>query len=155
MKRWWEWSPFTYPFNLTQQPAAAVPCGFTTCGLPVSMQIVGAKFSDPQVLRAAYAYETAHPFPVPSLDKYFQVSVRTPRASRSPTALACRTEIGTQREPTRLAWVRHDNRPRLSRQHRTMRHGFDPSREARTGGARSGQTDPGRGRVTHSANRTG
>jgi aspartyl-tRNA(Asn)/glutamyl-tRNA(Gln) amidotransferase subunit A len=91
MKRWWEWSPFTYPFNLTQQPAAAVPCGFTKSGLPVSMQIVGAKFSDPQVLRAAYAYETAHPFPVPSLDKYFQVSVRTPRASRSPTALACRT----------------------------------------------------------------
>jgi len=62
MKRWWEWSPFTYPFNLTQQPAAAVPCGFTTSGLPVSMQIVGAKYSDPLVLRTAYAYETAHPF---------------------------------------------------------------------------------------------
>ena len=65
MKRWWEWSPFTYPFNLTQQPAASVPCGFTTSGLPVSMQIVGAKFSDALVLRAAYAYETAHPFAVP------------------------------------------------------------------------------------------
>jgi Asp-tRNA(Asn)/Glu-tRNA(Gln) amidotransferase A subunit family amidase len=46
MKRWWEWSPFTYPFNLTQQPAASVPCGFTTSGLPVSMQIVGSKFAD-------------------------------------------------------------------------------------------------------------
>jgi aspartyl-tRNA(Asn)/glutamyl-tRNA(Gln) amidotransferase subunit A len=65
MKRWWEWSPFTYPFNLTQQPAAAVPCGFTTSGLPVSMQIVGAKFSDALVLRAAHAYETAHPFVLP------------------------------------------------------------------------------------------
>ena len=65
MKRWWEWSPFTYPFNLTQQPAASVPCGFTTSGLPVSMQIVGSKFSDALVLRAAYAYETAHPFAVP------------------------------------------------------------------------------------------
>jgi len=65
MKRWWEWSPFTYPFNLTQQPAASVPCGFTTSGLPVSMQIVGAKFSDALVLRAASAYETAHPFVVP------------------------------------------------------------------------------------------
>lgn len=65
MKRWWEWSPLTYPFNLTQQPAASVPCGFTTSGLPVSMQIVGAKFSDALVLRAAYAYETAHPFAVP------------------------------------------------------------------------------------------
>ena len=66
MKHWWEWSPFTYPFNLTQQPAAAVPCGFTKSGLPVSMQIVGAKFSDPIVLRAAYAYEVAHPFVLPS-----------------------------------------------------------------------------------------
>ena len=65
MKRWWEWSPFTYPFNLTQQPAAAVPCGFTTSGLPVSMQIVGAKFSDALVLRAAHAYETIHPFVLP------------------------------------------------------------------------------------------
>ena len=67
MKRWWEWSPFTYPFNLTQQPAAAVPCGFTTSGLPVSMQIVGAKFSDTLVLRAAHAYETAHPFMLPEV----------------------------------------------------------------------------------------
>ena len=71
MKHWWEWSPFTYPFNLTQQPAAAVPCGFTKSGLPVSMQIVGAKFSDPLVLRAAYAYEMAHPFALPSVDKCF------------------------------------------------------------------------------------
>jgi aspartyl-tRNA(Asn)/glutamyl-tRNA(Gln) amidotransferase subunit A len=66
MKRWWEWSPFTYPFNLTQQPAAAVPCGFTTSGLAVAMQIVGAKFSDPLVLRAARAYEAAHPFTCPA-----------------------------------------------------------------------------------------
>jgi len=65
MKRWWEWSPFTYPFNLTQQPAAAVPCGFTASALPVSMQIVGAKFSDTLVLRAAHAYEAAHPFVLP------------------------------------------------------------------------------------------
>jgi aspartyl-tRNA(Asn)/glutamyl-tRNA(Gln) amidotransferase subunit A len=67
MKRWWEWSPFTYPFNLTQQPAAAVPCGFTASGLPVSMQIVSAKFSDALVLRAAHAYETAHPFVLPTV----------------------------------------------------------------------------------------
>ena len=67
MKRWWEWSPFTYPFNLTQQPAAAIPCGFTTSGLPVSMQIVGAKFSDALVLRAARAYETIRPFVLPPL----------------------------------------------------------------------------------------
>jgi aspartyl-tRNA(Asn)/glutamyl-tRNA(Gln) amidotransferase subunit A len=69
MKRWWEWSPFTYPFNLTQQPAASVPCAFTALGLPISMQIVGAKFSDPLVLRAAYVYEMAHPFALPPIDK--------------------------------------------------------------------------------------
>ena len=42
--RWWEWSPFTYPFNLSQQPAATVPCGFTRSGLPVALQLVGDKF---------------------------------------------------------------------------------------------------------------
>jgi len=68
MKRWWEWSPLTYPFNLTQQPAAAVPCGFTAGGLPVAMQIVGAKFADALVLRAARAFEAAHPFTYPSLE---------------------------------------------------------------------------------------
>ena len=40
--RWPGWTPFTYPFNLTQQPAATVPCGFTSAGLPVGLQIVGA-----------------------------------------------------------------------------------------------------------------
>lgn len=65
LKRWWQWSPFTYPFNLTQQPAACVPCGFAANGLPVAMQIVAAKFADGLVLRAARAYETAHPFALP------------------------------------------------------------------------------------------
>ena len=35
------WLPFTYPFNLTGQPAATVPVGFTASGLPVGLQIVG------------------------------------------------------------------------------------------------------------------
>ena len=65
MKRWWEWSPFTYPFNLTQQPAATVPCGFAPDGLPVAMQIVGAKFNERPVLRAARAYEQVKPFVMP------------------------------------------------------------------------------------------
>ena len=65
MKRWWEWSPFTYPFNLTQQPAATVPCGFAANGLPVALQIVGPRFADKKVLRAARAYERAHPFKLP------------------------------------------------------------------------------------------
>lgn len=59
------WSPFTYIFNLTQQPAASVPCGFTKYGLPVAMQIVGAKYSDVLVLQAAKAYENLFPFKMP------------------------------------------------------------------------------------------
>ena len=66
MKRWWQWSPFTYPFNLTQQPAATVPCGFAANGLPVAMQIVGAKFADALVLRAA---RRAHPIVLPKIPK--------------------------------------------------------------------------------------
>jgi len=65
--RWWEWSPFTYPFNLSQQPAATVPCGFTRAGLPVALQVVGDKFADATVLRAARAYEAAHPFRMPQV----------------------------------------------------------------------------------------
>ncbi len=38
---WTSWTPYTYPFNLTQQPALSVPCGLTSAGLPVGMQIVG------------------------------------------------------------------------------------------------------------------
>jgi aspartyl-tRNA(Asn)/glutamyl-tRNA(Gln) amidotransferase subunit A len=72
--RWWEWSPFTYPFNLSQQPAAAVPCGFTPDGLPVALQLVGNKFADAMVLRAARAYENAQPFIMPKAD------ATTPRA---------------------------------------------------------------------------
>jgi aspartyl-tRNA(Asn)/glutamyl-tRNA(Gln) amidotransferase subunit A len=60
-RRWSSWTPFTYPFNLTQQPAASVPCGFTSDGLPVGLQIVGAKYEDALVLRAAHAYQTANP----------------------------------------------------------------------------------------------
>ena len=41
-EHWQSWTPFTYPFNLTQQPAATVPCGLTAAGLPIGLQIVGA-----------------------------------------------------------------------------------------------------------------
>ena len=61
MARWPEWTPFSYPFNLTGQPAAVVPCGFTADGLPVGLQIVGPRFDDALTLRAARAYEAAHP----------------------------------------------------------------------------------------------
>jgi aspartyl-tRNA(Asn)/glutamyl-tRNA(Gln) amidotransferase subunit A len=63
--RWADWTPFTYPFNLTQQPACSVPCGFTSDGLPMGMQVVGAKYADALVLRAARAFESARPFEMP------------------------------------------------------------------------------------------
>ncbi len=59
---WINWSPYTYPFNLTQQPAASVPCGFSPDGLPLALQIVGPPRNDALVLRAARAYESAQPF---------------------------------------------------------------------------------------------
>jgi aspartyl-tRNA(Asn)/glutamyl-tRNA(Gln) amidotransferase subunit A len=59
---WLNWSPYTYPFNLTQQPAASVPCGFSSDGLPIGLQIVGPARCDHLVLRAARAFESAHPW---------------------------------------------------------------------------------------------
>jgi len=53
---------FTYPFNLTGQPAATVPAGFTADGLPVGLQIVGQRLQDAVVLRAAAALEGAAPW---------------------------------------------------------------------------------------------
>jgi aspartyl-tRNA(Asn)/glutamyl-tRNA(Gln) amidotransferase subunit A len=55
------WTPFSYPFNLTQQPAISVPCGLTRGGLPMGLQIVGPMFGDALVLRAARAYESVMP----------------------------------------------------------------------------------------------
>jgi aspartyl-tRNA(Asn)/glutamyl-tRNA(Gln) amidotransferase subunit A len=66
MRSWFDWSPFTYPFNFTQQPAASVPCGFTRDGLPAALQIVGARYAEDVVLRASRAYESVHPFKMPA-----------------------------------------------------------------------------------------
>lgn len=57
-----DWTPFTFPFNLTGQPAATVPCGFDDDGLPIGLQIVGRWRDDPTVLRAARAFEIAAPW---------------------------------------------------------------------------------------------
>ncbi len=56
------WIPFTYPFNMTGQPASSVPCGFTKDGLPIGLQIVGRRFDDATVLRASAAFERARPW---------------------------------------------------------------------------------------------
>jgi aspartyl-tRNA(Asn)/glutamyl-tRNA(Gln) amidotransferase subunit A len=59
---WSIWTPFSYPFNLSQQPAATVPCGLTGAGLPVGLQIVGPMYDDKLVLRVARAFEKAKPW---------------------------------------------------------------------------------------------
>ena len=59
---WTDWCPFSYPFNLTQQPAASIPCGRTRTGLPIGLQIIGAIGADALVLRASRAFEDARPF---------------------------------------------------------------------------------------------
>lgn len=56
---WASWTPYTYPFNMTQQPALSVPCGFTSAGLPIGLQIVGPRHSDATVLRVGRAHEMA------------------------------------------------------------------------------------------------
>ncbi|MGK8512233.1 amidase [Nocardia asiatica] len=53
LRSWPEWTPFTYPFNLTQQPAISIPAGTTRAGLPVGLQIVGPRHSDDLVLAVA------------------------------------------------------------------------------------------------------
>ena len=67
--RWIDWTPFSFPFNLTQQPAASIPCGFTKAGLPVGLHIVGRKYDDALVLRAARAFERVRAIRLPDLAK--------------------------------------------------------------------------------------
>jgi len=59
------WTPFSYPFNLSQQPACTIPCGLTQDRLPIGLQFVGPMFGDALVLRAARAFESLHPLPRP------------------------------------------------------------------------------------------
>jgi aspartyl-tRNA(Asn)/glutamyl-tRNA(Gln) amidotransferase subunit A len=62
-RRWTDWTPFTYPFNMTQQPAASLPCGTDSDGLPIGAQLVAARHADALVLRAAHALEHGTPAP--------------------------------------------------------------------------------------------
>ena len=63
---YWASCPFTPIFNLTQQPVANVPVGFSTDGLPICMMVAGRRGDEMTVLRAAAAFERIHPW----ADKY-------------------------------------------------------------------------------------
>ena len=54
---WAHWTPFSYPFNITGQPAASVPCGWTPDGLPVGLQVIGARFADDVVIQFCAQWE--------------------------------------------------------------------------------------------------
>ena len=61
------WTPFSYPFNLSQQPAISLPCGLTTEGLPMGVQLVGPMFGDALVLQAAQALQACYSVQRPTL----------------------------------------------------------------------------------------
>jgi Asp-tRNA(Asn)/Glu-tRNA(Gln) amidotransferase A subunit family amidase len=57
-----QWTAFTFPFNLTGNPAASVPAGWTADGLPIGLQVVGRRWEDALVLRACAAFEAIQPW---------------------------------------------------------------------------------------------
>ncbi|NWC94340.1 MULTISPECIES: amidase [unclassified Pseudomonas] len=59
---WARWTPFTYPFNITGNPAASLPCGFSPSGLPIGLQVIGPRFADAQVLQFCAAVEAIAPW---------------------------------------------------------------------------------------------
>jgi aspartyl-tRNA(Asn)/glutamyl-tRNA(Gln) amidotransferase subunit A len=89
---WTSWTPFTYPFNLSHQPAATVPCGFSAAGLPIGVQVVGPRHADTLVLDACAAIEAALPWrdrwPPHHLERLARTRPARPatRAAASPPA---------------------------------------------------------------------
>jgi Asp-tRNA(Asn)/Glu-tRNA(Gln) amidotransferase A subunit family amidase len=77
---------FCYPFNLTGQPTMSVPMGTAEHGLPIGLQIVGRRFEDDVVLRAAAAWERSNPWPRASV---------TPRPAHEPTGPLAGLEHGS------------------------------------------------------------
>ncbi|VVM76024.1 Acylamidase [Pseudomonas fluorescens] len=59
---WARWTPFTYPFNVSGNPAATIPCGFAPNGLPIGLQVVGPRFADADVLQFCAAFEAISPW---------------------------------------------------------------------------------------------
>src|SRR3546814_3951124 len=67
LRSWTEWTPYSYPFNLTPQPAASIPCGFTSYGLPFGLQIVAPNHRHDLVLPFSAAFDTLPPLSLPPL----------------------------------------------------------------------------------------
>lgn len=59
---WARWTPFTYPFNLSGNPAASLPCGWSEAGLPIGLQVVGPRHEDADVLQFCAAVEALLPW---------------------------------------------------------------------------------------------
>jgi len=57
-----DWTAFTYPFNMSGHPAASIPCGWHSSGLPMGMQIVGKRWDEVSVLQVAKAFEEIAPW---------------------------------------------------------------------------------------------
>ncbi|MCA3564178.1 MAG: amidase [Methylocystis sp.] len=62
--QWFNWSPYTWPFNVTGQPGASVPVGLASDGLPIGLQIIGPKGREDLVLRVAKGVEMLSDFPM-------------------------------------------------------------------------------------------
>jgi Asp-tRNA(Asn)/Glu-tRNA(Gln) amidotransferase A subunit family amidase len=52
---------FTLPYNMSEQPAASINCGYTAAGLPIGLQIIGRRFDDLGVLQMAAEFERLRP----------------------------------------------------------------------------------------------
>ena len=61
------WTPYTYPFNLTGQPALSLPAGLGPQGLPLGLQIIGPRGSDRLILEVGRRFEELRPFPISPL----------------------------------------------------------------------------------------
>ena len=58
----WDFFPFTPLFNLTGNPAASVPCGFSEDGLPIGLQIVGRLGDEETIIAASAVFEEGRPW---------------------------------------------------------------------------------------------
>jgi aspartyl-tRNA(Asn)/glutamyl-tRNA(Gln) amidotransferase subunit A len=60
-RSWVEWVPYSYPINLSQQPACSVPCGFSAAGLPIGIQLISGRAEDEKLLSACLTYQRMYP----------------------------------------------------------------------------------------------